>query len=133
MRDGLSCRAFPANKFARPSGSAPSRSSSELLLAQKTGLPCLSTVCLSNTRHNEFLIYVDSVVSITRQPLSVKAYFVPRPSDPAMAGERASFVMPSVSPCLPEAEKNNGSANKLRKIEPFVDEKIGKKCSKNRY
>jgi hypothetical protein len=44
-------RAFPANTLTRSSGDFRSRSTSELLLMQKTKLPCLSTVCIRNTRH----------------------------------------------------------------------------------
>ena len=35
------CRAFPANTLIRSSGDLHSRSASELLLTQKTELPCL--------------------------------------------------------------------------------------------
>ena len=38
-----------ANTLVRSSGDPRSRSASELLLTQKTKLPCLSTVCLWNT------------------------------------------------------------------------------------
>ena len=45
------CRPFPANTLIRSSGDLRSRSTAELLLTQKTELPCLSTVCLRKTRH----------------------------------------------------------------------------------
>ena len=37
---------FPSNTLIRSSGYIRSRSAAELLLMQKTKLPCLSTVCL---------------------------------------------------------------------------------------
>jgi len=50
-RDWCRCRAFFANTLIRSSGDLRLRSTAELLLSQKTKLPCLIDGLLMNTRH----------------------------------------------------------------------------------